>query len=171
MNGSRVMSFPDAMLPRVQSRILAGMTVAEGDCHVWSLRRDRYGYGFFRFTLDGRKRMTGAHRAAWIAFRGPILDPQLVVDHLCRNRACVNPEHMELVTNRANTMRGAVVERSLRTGRFGRKPSIVSATGCARGHGADQIVFREQHDGYTRMACRRCERIRFDAWKSKQKAA
>ena len=46
-----------------------------------------------------------AHRWAWEQAKGPI-PKGLVVDHLCRVRWCCNPDHMELVTNRENILRG-----------------------------------------------------------------
>src|SRR6266849_5089721 len=55
------------------------------------------GYGYFRTWI--------AHRVAYELLVGPI-PPEKQVDHLCRNRGCVNPEHMELVTSYENILRG-----------------------------------------------------------------
>lgn len=74
---------------------------AEGDCWVWIGTKSQ-GYGQFR---DG-ERSGGAHRWAWIHLVGPI-DDLLHLDHLCRNRACVNPDHLQPVTQRENILRGA----------------------------------------------------------------
>lgn len=64
------------------------------------------GYGLFRF--DGRAQY--AHRVAWVLYRNDPLPPfkhgGLQCDHLCRNRWCVNPFHLELVSSRENTHRG-----------------------------------------------------------------
>ena len=51
------------------------------------------------------KRMMPAHRVVFEAVAGPIPDG-LQADHLCRNRACCNPRHIDLVTSRENTLRG-----------------------------------------------------------------
>lgn len=70
-------------------------------CWLWRGSISRYGYGQF---MSARKSWR-AHRYVWELTRGPI--PQgLVLDHLCRNRSCVNPDHLEVVTNRENVRRG-----------------------------------------------------------------
>jgi hypothetical protein len=70
-------------------------------CWVWLLYRDRDGYGIV--TLDGKRRK--AHRVNYEAKYGPIPEG-LVTDHLCANRSCVNPDHVEPVTNAVNIRRG-----------------------------------------------------------------
>jgi hypothetical protein len=112
---------------------------APGECWPWMATRDRCGYG--RFSLDGRP--ISAHRFALGCFR--VLTPGLVVDHLCGNPACVNPAHLEQVTQRENVHRGdSPGARAVRTGR------------CHRGHvlAGENLIARR--DG-TRdcKACRR----------------
>jgi hypothetical protein len=55
----------------------------------------------------------GAHRISYLAHVGPIPDG-LQIDHLCRNRACVNPDHLEAVTQQVNIRRGFEARRLLR---------------------------------------------------------
>ena len=70
-------------------------------CWNWLGAKSPNGYGK---GYDGNK-VISAHRLAFILLRGPI--PQgLQIDHLCRNRSCVNPEHMEAVSQRENLLRG-----------------------------------------------------------------
>lgn len=73
-------------------------------CWHWTAFLDKAGYS--RTILKGQ-RMTG-HRAVWLA-SGRELVTGLEFDHLCRNRGCVNPEHLELVTHRENILRGDTI--------------------------------------------------------------
>jgi len=71
------------------------------DCWLWTAGLDSNGYGLFR--LDERR--LGAHVVSYGLLVGPIPDG-LELDHLCRNRTCVNPEHLEPVTSKVNWERG-----------------------------------------------------------------
>jgi hypothetical protein len=66
-------------------------------CQSWKGYRDRKGYGQFRM---GR-RAYWAHRISYALFVGPIPEG-MTVNHKCRNSACVNPHHLELLTNAEN---------------------------------------------------------------------
>lgn len=61
--------------------------------------------GYGRAWHSDYKQMLGAHRVAWLKEKGPI-PSNLVLDHLCRNRSCVNTNHLEVVTHRENILRG-----------------------------------------------------------------
>lgn len=70
-------------------------------CWLWIAALVTAGYG--QFGLDGR--MQSAHRVAFGLFVGPI-PADYEIDHLCRNRACVNPAHLEAVPQIVNWLRG-----------------------------------------------------------------
>ena len=71
------------------------------DCWLWTASTVTGGYGRFRYL----GKLMLAHRAAYEMLIGPI-PAGLVIDHLCRTRRCVNPSHMEPVTQAVNISRG-----------------------------------------------------------------
>ena len=74
-----------------------------GDCWEWTGSLSKYGHG--QFHPDGKYSMDHAHRYAYELLVGDIPQGGLL-DHLCRNRKCVNPEHLEIVTAEENLNRG-----------------------------------------------------------------
>lgn len=130
--GKRVMTQPSAA-----DRFWAKVEVTE-DCWVWGgYLTDGYG------KMMWNRRQGQAHRFAYESFVGPIPD-SLTIDHLCRNRACVNPAHMEPVTQQENVLRGVGVG------------AINGAkTHCKWGHSlsGENIIIRS--DG---RECRECKR-------------
>lgn len=77
---------------------------ADGDCWLWTGGLDSYGYGKVHIKRTTR----GAHRVAWELLVGPIPEG-LQLDHLCKVRRCVNPDHLEPVSGAENNRRSASV--------------------------------------------------------------
>ena len=73
-------------------------------CWLWLGAVNWKGYGAFWF--DGK--FGKAYRFAYRSFRGPIQDG-FQIDHLCRTRCCVNPYHLDLVTQRENNLRSPII--------------------------------------------------------------
>lgn len=106
-------------------------------CFIWQGLLSVEGYG--RLWREGR--VIGAHRAAYVDARGSV-PPGLVIDHLCRNRSCVNPAHLEAVTNAENVSRGLAYARR---------------NECRRGHPltGDNLGVDASHG---RSFCKHCKR-------------
>ncbi|MGH7723418.1 MAG: HNH endonuclease signature motif containing protein [Candidatus Dormibacteria bacterium] len=106
----------------IHRRFWGKVLVGDG-CWEW-IGGKEHGYGSFRVRTG--ERMTQAHRWAYELLIGPIPEG-LEPDHLCRNRSCVRPDHLEAVTPKINVLRGV-------------SPSAIAAaaTHCPRGHPYDE---------------------------------
>lgn len=136
----------------VASRFWAKVDVGHPlGCWLW-IAAKICGYGSYKD--DGVTVL--AHRVAYEALAGPIPDG-LQLDHLCRNTACVNPDHLEPVTQRDNLMRGA-----------GASAKNATKTYCKNGH-----EFTPENTSMSRGArvCLACKRISQRAYKQRRREA
>jgi hypothetical protein len=76
-------------------------------CWEWTGALTGYGYGTVSRVIDGKRRQLMAHRMAYEIAVGPIPEG-LTIDHLCRNKKCVRPDHLEPVTITDNVLRAIV---------------------------------------------------------------
>jgi hypothetical protein len=136
---------PDWINQRVRSRLIAA-----GECLVWTGALHASGYGTVLLPADvvrpRRKVRVGTHRAVYLAEYGEI-PYGLVIDHLCRNKICANPKHLESVTTRINTLRGETLAAM-----------CLARTTCPQGHrlGGDNVT--PSNVAKRRRTCRECAR-------------
>jgi len=139
-----VKATPERMIDRIASRI----AIDHGGCWIWMASLNHRGYGKFSVIEGGKRKYKNAHRIVYEFCCGPVA-PNLDMDHLCRTRQCVNPDHLEPVTRGENIRRG---DTGLRN---------ASKTHCLRGHAYTEdniyIVRRTNKPGMVGRRCRICE--------------
>lgn len=111
-------------------------------CMIWRHAKLAVGYG--RVRLRRGVPRVYAHRAAWESVHGP-LPAGLVIDHLCRVKSCVNPEHLEAVPHSVNSLRGR-----------GAPALNARKVACKRGHDFDEANTYISRRG--ERVCRACHR-------------
>lgn len=112
-------------------------------CWLWTGACNARGYGTFSFN----NKSWLAHRWGYMIFQGPI-PPDVECDHLCRQPACVNPTHIELVSHQVNVARGVTGEY---LGAIER-----AKTHCPKGHLYEESNIYRRPDAPHSRGCRTC---------------
>jgi hypothetical protein len=133
----------------VKDRILSNIEINDEECWIWQGKLDGNGYARTSYIRqDGYYRRSGyAHIASYLVFIGtyPL---ELKLDHLCRVPACVNPHHLEPVTQRENILRGLSCFAI-----------NVRKTHCVAGHEyTPENTFIRMVNGNPNRRCRTCKR-------------
>lgn len=139
---------PPVVLARIEGRTSAP---DEFGCTESTYSVGSHGYPQVGWHENGRRTMTLVHRAVWIAAHGPIAEG-MTVDHMCKNRRCVNIEHLRLLTNYENARR-----TFLRDWPLGR---------CINGH-PNSNLYRQPAG---KLICRPCNRAAQARYNAKRRA-
>jgi HNH endonuclease len=135
------------MFEKIKKRLVKSLPGYAGSpCWEWTGGKTD-GYGRI---WDGKK-MRPVHRVVYEFFRGKI-SGELVLDHLCRNRACCNPDHLQLVTNKENILRGN-----------GSPAQNSKKTHCPKGHplSGDNLSFLSSKKQRRCVQCHRDENLKY----------
>lgn len=121
------------------------MDIDADGCWRWNRYINPRGYGIVHLS----ERSVMAHVLSYTISKGPVPEG-LELDHLCRNKSCVNPDHLEAVTHKENVRRAPLMGRG--------KSSIVCPKCNAYMLQANQMLETKYRDGSQYARCRSCRK-------------
>lgn len=135
-----------------------------GECWLWTAGKTTDGYGAWRYPVNGKQKFLRAHRFAWLLKNGA-LEVGKELNHLCRIKLCIRPEHLEEITHKEHMWRteGSFADR------WGNREA------CEQGHPytEDNLVAWAIKRGWRK--CKTCAKAKYDDWRKanpeKMKAA
>lgn len=134
-------------------RFIEKVLIADSGCWEWVGSRLPSGYGRFG-DVNKRSAMVLAHRWSYEYFAGPI-PAGAVIDHMCRNKLCVNPLHIDAVTPYENNARSIPFRRTH------------TDTHCVNGHAWNESnIYRKKGGGKN---CRTCRNLSVVRWREGRK--
>lgn len=136
------------------ARFFSHVRKLPNECWEWTANKNQCGYG--RLFVSGK--LIVAHRWYFEHLRGEIQDGQ-ELDHLCRNRVCVNPAHLEVVDRRTNIIRGSGPEVARQRLLAHNPNAFKTKEFCCRGHAlsGDNLIRTKRRA----KRCKLCEQIRW----------
>jgi hypothetical protein len=140
-----------AKLSTLMSRIK--YPIDKDACWEWCGYVGKNGYGFLSIRPHGSQ---PAHRVVYETFVGEI-PKGLLIDHLCRNKKCVKPDHLEPVTRSVNALRAVMKSRN--------------RTHCIHGHEftSENTLLRKGRAIGTQRECRKCAKLRIEKFNLRRK--
>ena len=143
--------WPESNIPhRVAQRAISRFVVDEDGCHISTYSVASHGYAQVGWQDKNYRTCVTAHRAAWVAHTGKQIPAGMTIDHTCKERRCVNPRHLRMLSN---------FENGRRTNGRDWKPGY-----CANGHPNKHLgvdPWRTTKGGKKRqgLRCRKCARL------------
>lgn len=136
---SRLPRHPILIPDRVAERAATRYIEDQNGCYISTYSVASHGYAQVGWQTSTERHVVLAHRATWVFVNGQQIPAGMTIDHLCKERRCVNPEHLRLLTNFENARRTAGRDWPVGT--------------CRNGHSNDLLVLV---DGGRRWRCKIC---------------
>jgi hypothetical protein len=141
---------------KIKDKLLSHRIIDSNNCWNWTMYVEPRGYGRIRY----KGKTTTPHKVSYLEFVG-LIPEGLELDHLCKNKKCFNPDHLEPVTRKENNIRSncssAINSRK---------------THCKKGHeySGDNLRTWKNTGGKLTRRCGECEKIRMKKrWIEKRK--